>query len=150
MAAAILVTEALALTTALLFPAVNLTTSIFSGIRYLSGYVAADAELSELTSKLQDVLNETEIIGAFIHTEQRDCKDKAITSYIGNLSDNLEELNAILTEMTAKIQRHNKKWFHRYRGFNVKKEKERMKVVLEATERKFGILTQMILVKKRH
>lgn len=139
----LIIAEALSITTSLMYPIASLSANLLYSAKFLFS-LSDDTEIKILTKRISDTVEDIELIRKFIeHKDTSIEKNTALSGYIESLSKALVEAEDAIFKLTRKVERHKKKWFHKYRGYNISVEKSNVNFALDKVHRKFDLITKI-------
>lgn len=69
-------------------------------------------------------------------------RDKAIYYSIESIHDMIMRIREDLKQLLAKVERHKKKWFNKYRSINIKEEVENLKLHCKLLDSRYDLLVK--------
>ncbi len=143
MATAIILAETVALAGAIISPIITVSSGLFTGVRMLVNISQSDLTLSKVLTET-DIVYDVAVIAEFAR-QKRSVVDGSTAMAIANLNEVLLELEKVIADIAAKVERHKRKWFHQYRSYNIAKERAQLVMLSEKMHHRFDMLAKLAL-----
>lgn len=130
-----------------LSPLLSVTSNLYNGLKLISNISKNDITLSKVLRDT-DIVYDIEVVSQFLCEYKYDnCGTAAAAE---NLKEVIEELNEVVKTITEKVARHKRKWFHRYRAYNIAKERDELVILSTKLHHRLDILTKLSLIRSAH
>lgn len=122
------------------------TTSIISGIQYLTS--TNQQYVNEILNDIKntDLVFTVEIIEQFVKEQENKDVSASVKKALIGMNDILEEINAELKKIKEMVETHDRKMFSGWRSFDCDKNIDQIKKLSEVLNHRYNILIDLLKI----